>query len=75
MIDASLLARVRADVASGLDPSAMLALYTDPDRRTMLRERVRAAVPRDLPENQLEALCAELFGFGLLQPIASGRRW
>ena len=69
MIDASLLARVRADVASGLDPSAMLALYTDPDRRTMLRERVRAAVPRDLPENQLEALCAELFGFGLLQPL------
>jgi len=30
VIDASLLARVRADVASGLDPSAMLTLYTDP---------------------------------------------
>jgi pilus assembly protein CpaF len=69
VIDASLLARVRADLASGLDPSAMLALYTDPARRLMLRERVRAAVPRDLPESLLEALCAELFGFGLLQPL------
>jgi pilus assembly protein CpaF len=69
VIDASLLARVRADVASGLDPSAMLTLYTDPARRATLRERVRAAVPRDLPESQLEALCAELFGFGLLQPL------
>jgi pilus assembly protein CpaF len=68
-MDASLLARVRADVASGLDPGAMLTLYADPARRLMLRERVRAAVPRDLPEAQLEALCAELFGFGLLQPL------
>ena len=69
MIDASLVARVRAEVASGVDPSAMLALYTDPARRSMLRQRVRAAVPLDLPESQLEALCAELFGFGLLQPL------
>jgi pilus assembly protein CpaF len=69
VIDAALLARVRADVATGLDPSAMLALYLDPARRLMLRERVRAAAPRDLPEAQLEALCAELFGFGPLQPL------
>jgi pilus assembly protein CpaF len=69
VIDPSLLARVRAGVASGLDPSAMLALYADPSRRLMLRERVRAAVPDDLPEDQLETLCAELFGFGLLQPL------
>jgi pilus assembly protein CpaF len=47
----------------------MLTLYTDPARRATLRERVRAAVPRDMPESQLEALCAELFGFGLLQPL------
>ncbi len=69
MIDTSLLARVRAEVASGLDPSAMLALYADPARRLTLRERVRAAVPGDVSEDQLEALCAELFGFGLLQPL------
>jgi pilus assembly protein CpaF len=63
------LARVRADVAGGLDPSAMLALYADPARRLTLRERVRAAVPRDVSEEELETLCAELFGFGLLQPL------
>jgi pilus assembly protein CpaF len=69
LIDASLLARVRADVAAGLDPSAMLALYADPVRRLTLRERVRAAVPRDVSNEQVESLCAELFGFGLLQPL------
>jgi pilus assembly protein CpaF len=63
------LARVRADVAAGLDPSAMLALYADPARRFTLRERVRAAVPRDVSDEQVEALCAELFGFGVLQPL------
>jgi pilus assembly protein CpaF len=69
LIDANLLARVRAEVAGGLDPSAMLALYADPARRVTLRERVRAAVPRDISDEQLESLCAELFGFGLLQPL------
>lgn len=64
-----MLARVRAEVASGLDPSAMLALYADPARRLTLRERVRAAVPREVSEEQVEALCAELFGFGPLQPL------
>ncbi|MEX2047686.1 MAG: ATPase, T2SS/T4P/T4SS family [Chloroflexota bacterium] len=60
---------MRADVAAGLDPSAMLALYADPGRRLALRERVRAAVPIDTSEEQVEALCAELFGFGRLQPF------
>jgi pilus assembly protein CpaF len=69
VIDTALLARVRAEVASGLDPSAMLALYADPARRLTLRERVRAAVPSDVSEDHLEALCAELFGFGALQPL------
>ncbi len=64
-----MLARVRAEVASGLDPSAMLALYADPARRLTLRERVRAASPSHLSEDQIEAICAELFGFGLLQPL------
>jgi len=60
---------VRAEVASGLDPSAMLTLYADPARRVTLRERVRASLPRDVSEEQLDGLCAELFGFGPLQPL------
>lgn len=60
---------MRADVAAGLDPSAMLTLYADPARRVTLRERVRAALPRDVTAAQLEAVCAELFGFGALQPL------
>ncbi|HEV8671862.1 MAG TPA: ATPase, T2SS/T4P/T4SS family [Candidatus Limnocylindria bacterium] len=69
MIDAAMLARVRADVAAGLDPSAMLSLYADPARRLMLRERVRGAVPPDTSDGALDTLCAELFGFGVLQPL------
>jgi len=69
VIDAALVARVRAEVAAGLDPSAMLSLYADPARRVTLRERVRAALPRDVCAEELEALCAELFGFGPLQPL------
>ena len=47
----------------------MLALYADPARRLALRERVRAALPGDVSDAQVEALCAELFGFGVLQPL------
>jgi pilus assembly protein CpaF len=47
----------------------MLALYADPARRLTLLERVRRAVPGDVSDGQVEALCAELFGFGLLQPL------
>lgn len=46
----------------------MLALYADPARRLTLRERVRSAVPH-VSDEQLEVICAELFGFGLLQPF------
>ena len=45
----------------------MLALYADPARRRTLLERVRSAVPH-VSDEQLEVICAELFGFGLLQP-------
>src|SRR6185295_8190742 len=69
VIDPSLVARVRTEVASGLDPSMMLTLYADPARRLTLRERVRATVVGALSEDQLEALCAELFGFGPVQPL------
>jgi pilus assembly protein CpaF len=61
--------RVRAEVVSGLDPGAMLALYADPARRLTLRERVRAAAHEDLTEAEVEELCAALFGFGPLQPL------
>jgi pilus assembly protein CpaF len=47
----------------------MLALYADPARRSTLTERVRAAARRPMPDAELDALCAELFGFGPLQPL------
>ena len=64
-----LVARVRAEVASGLDPATLLTLYADPARRTLLRERVRAAARVPLDDAAADALCAELFGFGPLQSL------
>ena len=69
MIEPALVARVRAEVASGLDTGAMLALYADPARRAALRERVRAAARGSLTDAEIETLCAELFGFGPLQVL------
>jgi pilus assembly protein CpaF len=69
MTDPALVARVRAEVATGLDPSALLALYADPARRALLRERVRATARVPLADSELDAMCAELFGFGPLQPL------
>ena len=64
-----LVARVRAEVASGLDPGALLALYADPGRRALLRERVRKAARAPLADAAADELCAELFGFGPLQAL------
>ena len=47
----------------------MLMLYADPARRQTLRERVRSAVSRDASDDEIDALCAQLFGFGVLQPL------
>ena len=69
MTDPALVARVRAEVAVGIDPSGLLALYADPARRALLRERVRAAARAPVAEGELDAMCAELFGFGPLQPL------
>ncbi len=69
MIDPSVVSRVRAEVASGLDPGAMLTLYADPARRAMLRERVRVAARGGLTDREIETVCAELFGFGPLQRL------
>jgi pilus assembly protein CpaF len=64
-----LVTRIRSQVAAGLDPGAMLNLYVDPARRRALHERVRHAAQIDLSEEEVEQLAAELFGFGLLQPL------
>ena len=69
MIDPALIARVRAEVAAGIDPAALLAVYAEPARRALLRERVRLAARVPLAEAELDAMCAELFGFGPLQPL------
>jgi pilus assembly protein CpaF len=67
--DPALLARVRAEVATGVDPSSLLAQYAEPARRALLRERVRSAVRRPITDAELDAICADLFGFGPLQPL------
>ncbi len=69
MIDVALVARVRAEVAAGLDPATLLALYADPARRRLIRERVRSVAGERLSDPELERLCADLFGFGCLQPL------
>ena len=69
MIDQAIVARVRAEVASGIDPASLLAVYAEPARRALLRERVRAAARAPLAEAELDAVCAELFGFGPLQRL------
>jgi pilus assembly protein CpaF len=67
--DDAVLTRVRAEVAAGLDPGAMLAAYGDPSRRRALRERVRSAAHLELTESQVEDLAARIFGFGVIQPL------
>ena len=64
-----LVARIRADVAAGLDPGAMLVAYSDPARRRALHERVRIAARQELSEAEIADLAAALFGFGVLQPL------
>ena len=69
MMDPALVARVRAEVAAGIDPASMLAAYAEPGRRALLRERVRLAARIPLSEADVDSICAELFGFGPLQPL------
>jgi pilus assembly protein CpaF len=64
-----LIARIRAEVAAGLDPGAMLSVYTDPARRRALHDRVRHAARVELTESEVGSLAAELFGFGVLQAL------
>jgi pilus assembly protein CpaF len=69
VIDDERVARVRAQVATGLDPGAMLSVYADPLRRRGLHDRVRLAAREELTQAEVEALSAALFGFGILQPL------
>src|SRR5688572_3880907 len=69
MTDPALVARVRAEVAAGIDPAGLLAVYAEPSRRALLRERVRVAARTAVAETELDAICADLFGFGPLQPL------
>jgi len=74
VIDRAFVARVRSEVAAGLDPATLLALYADPARRRLIRERVRTVAGAVLSEAELERLCADLFGFGCLQPLLDDPR-
>jgi len=69
LIDRSLVARLRQEVAAGVPPEELLRSYADPAQRRLLRERVRAASGATLDERAADALCADLFGFGPLQPL------
>jgi pilus assembly protein CpaF len=69
VIDRTLVARLREQVAAGVPPDELLRSYSDPGQRRLLRERVRAAAGPALDERAADALCADLFGFGPLQPL------
>lgn len=64
-----LVARIRAEVAAGLDAGAMLNVYADPARRRTLHERVRHAARIELSDAEVASLAADLFGFGPIQPL------
>lgn len=69
MIDRAFVARVRQEVAAGITPEDLLRTYADPGQRRLLRERVRAVAGAHLDEPTADRLCADLFGFGPLQPL------
>ena len=68
-IDRAVVARLRQQVAAGVPPEELLRSYADPAQRKLLRERVRLAAGGAIDERAADALCADLFGFGPLQPL------
>ncbi len=69
MIDRDLVARLRGQVTAGIPADELLRSYQDPAQRRLLRERVRATgVPLE-GERALDEVCADLFGFGVLQAL------
>lgn len=69
MIDPSIIARLRQEVAAGISPEELLSTYADPGRRRLLRERVRSVAGGQLDDPSADRLCADLFGFGPLQSL------
>lgn len=67
--DHGLVARIRQEVGAGIPPEELLRSYADPAQRRLLRERVRTAAGGALDERSADALCADLFGFGVLQSL------
>jgi pilus assembly protein CpaF len=65
--DRAFVDRLRRDVAGGIPPEELLRSYADPAQRRLLRERVRAAAGPTVDERTADRLCADLFGFGVLQ--------
>ena len=68
-MDGSLVARVRRDVAATIPADELLRSYEDPTRRHLLYERVRAVAGIPVAPDEAERICADLFGFGPLQPL------
>lgn len=66
-MNAEALARIRTEMAGLSDPATLLGLYAEPAGRQVLRERVRSMSRTRLDDAELDAICAELFGFGPLQ--------
>jgi pilus assembly protein CpaF len=69
VIDRTLVARLRDEIAGGIPPDELLRSYSDRGQRRLLRERVRMAAGSVLDERAADALCADLFGFGPLQEL------
>jgi pilus assembly protein CpaF len=67
--DGALLVRLRQQVAAGIPADELLRSYQDPSQRRLLRERVRSVAGTSVDERGADALCADLFGFGPLQPF------
>jgi pilus assembly protein CpaF len=69
VIDPSLVARIRREVAATIPADELLRSYEDPARRHLLHERVRAVAGVPVAHGDAERICADLFGFGPLQPL------
>jgi len=67
-VNADVLSRIRTEIAGLSDPATLLGLYSEPGGRAVLRDRVRALARSPVDESELDGICAELFGFGPLQP-------
>ncbi len=67
-MNADVLARIRTEIAGLSDPATLLGLYSEPGGRAVLRDRVRVIARSPVDDAELDGICAELFGFGPLQP-------